>query len=53
MNVLEENGIQDKVLLDIMGNQLSYSTSEYDRKVPSLDRDLLFGALIPDNGTEP
>ena len=33
MKLLEQHGIQDKVLQDIMTNQISYTSCEYDRKV--------------------
>lgn len=33
MRLLEEQGIQDKVIQDIMTNHMLYTSSEYDRKV--------------------
>lgn len=45
MRVLEENGIQDRVLQDIMANQLSYNTCLYDKKV-----DLSLLAFLLRNG---
>ena len=38
MKVIEENGIQDKVLQEILANYSAYNSSDYDRKVASVNQ---------------
>lgn len=52
MKMLEEKGIQDKVIQDIMANHNTYIQSLYDRKVVSSYSALVLGLLCPSSRAE-